>query len=214
MAIFGVVGAGGFAREIMPIARLTDVEKRFERFYFVVEDGDTTGSVNGVPCIQESRFLALDEERYFHVGIGDSRLRERIVAMYTASGCRPAGIRAPDVLAYDDVRIGEGAVLCARTMITSNVRIGKYFHANIYSYVAHDCVIGDWVTFAPGVHCNGYVVIEDHAYIGTGAVLKHGTARKPLRIGAGAVVGMGAVVTKDVPAGLTVVGNPARPLAR
>ena len=69
-------------------------------------------------------------------------------------------------------------------------------------------------TFAPAVKCNGNVHIGDHAYIGTGAILKQGTPDKPLRIGAGAVVGMGAVVTKDVPDGVTVIGNPARPLER
>ncbi len=71
-------------------------------------------------------------------------------------------------------------------------------------------MVGDFVTFAPGVHCNGNVVIEDHAYIGTGAILKQGQPGKPLVIGRGAVVGMGAVVTKSVAAGATVVGNPAR----
>ena len=74
-------------------------------------------------------------------------------------------------------------------------------------------MIGDFVTFAPGVMCNGNVHIDDHAYIGTGAILKQGTPDKPLRIGRGAVVGMGAVVTKDVAPGETVIGNPARPMA-
>jgi sugar O-acyltransferase (sialic acid O-acetyltransferase NeuD family) len=114
----------------------------------------------------------------------------------------------------DDVQVGEGAVLCPFVTLTSNVRIGKHFHANLYSYVEHDCVIGDFVTFAPGVKCNGTVHIEDHAYIGAGAVIKQGLPNAPLVIGRGAVVGMGAVVTKSVPPGVTVVGNPARPLSK
>ncbi|MNE26870.1 2,3,4,5-tetrahydropyridine-2,6-dicarboxylate N-acetyltransferase [compost metagenome] len=70
------------------------------------------------------------------------------------------------------------------------------------------------MTFAPAVKCNGNIHIEDHAYIGAGAVIKQGTPDKPLVIGKGAIVGMGAVVTKSVPAGVTVVGNPARILEK
>jgi acetyltransferase-like isoleucine patch superfamily enzyme len=58
------------------------------------------------------------------------------------------------------------------------------------------------------------VHIGDHTYIGSGAIIRHGQPGQPIRIGAGAVVGMGAVVTRDVAAGTTVVGNPARPLER
>ena len=75
-------------------------------------------------------------------------------------------------------------------------------------------MIGDFVTFAPAVRCNGNVVIEDHAYIGTGAILRQGKPGAPLVIGHSAVVGMGAVVTKSVPAGKTVVGNPAMLLVK
>ena len=75
-------------------------------------------------------------------------------------------------------------------------------------------MIGDYVTFAPMVCCNGNVHIGDHAYIGTGAKLIQGNPSKPLRIGKGAVVGMGAVVLDDVPDGATVVGCPARIVTR
>ena len=69
-------------------------------------------------------------------------------------------------------------------------------------------MIGDYVTFAPAVRCNGNVTIGDGAYIGAGAIIRQG-----LTIGAGATIGMGAVVTKAVPAGETWIGNPARPIS-
>ena len=131
-----------------------------------------------------------------------------------ADGVQFFEVRAASAVQLDDVQLGEGAILCPFVTLTSNVRIGRHFHANLYSYVEHDCVIGDFVTFAPGVMCNGNIVVEDHAYIGTGAVIKQGQPGNPLVIGRGAVVGMGAVVTKSVPPGATVVGNPARPLLR
>ena len=77
-----------------------------------------------------------------------------------------------------------------------------------------NCVIGDFVTFAPSVKCNGNVNIGDYAYIGTGAIIKQGKPGKPLVIGTGAIVAAGAVVTKNVPEGITVFGNPAVPLTK
>lgn len=78
--------------------------------------------------------------------------------------------------------------------------------------MGHDCVIGNYVTFAPKVCCEGNVLIEDHVYIGTGALIKQGSSESPLVIGEGAVIGMGAVVTKSVLPYTVVVGNPARPI--
>ncbi|MNJ56020.1 putative acetyltransferase EpsM [compost metagenome] len=78
--------------------------------------------------------------------------------------------------------------------------------------MAHDCQIGDFVTFAPGVKCNGGVIIEDYAYIGAGVIIKQGTPNRPVVIGRNSIVGMGAVVTKSVPPNTTVFGNPAKPM--
>ena len=137
-------------------------------------------------------------------------VRKRIAERMRANAIQAFQITAATALDLGPNVLGEGAILCPFTILTANAKIGKYFHANLYSYVAHDCIIGDYVTFAPGVHCNGNVIIEDYAYIGTGAVIKQGTPEKPLIIGKGAIVGMGAVVTKNVAAFETVVGNPAQ----
>ena len=148
------------------------------------------------------------------MAIADYKIRKKVVEQYFDSGCHPLSIRAANSLVLDRVELGVGSILCGFTHLTSDVKIGDYFHCNIYSYVAHDSVIGDFVTFAPQVCCNGNVHVHDYAYIGTGAVLKQGTPDKPLVIGEGAVIGMGAVVTKDVAPYEVVVGNPAKPLRK
>jgi sugar O-acyltransferase (sialic acid O-acetyltransferase NeuD family) len=218
-AVFGLFGAGGFSREVMPFAApmfLSQMQARGmarPRVVFV-DSNPWQDQLNGLPLISEQAFFDLDTpQRFFNITAADSAVRQKIATRCIAHGARPFSVQAPTATVYPDNQLSEGAVLCGYSTITANARIGRYFHCNIYAYVAHDCVIGDFVTFAPRVHCNGNVHIEDHAYIGTAAVLKQGTPDKPLRIGRGAVVGMGAVVTKDVPAGAVVMGNPARPKA-
>jgi sugar O-acyltransferase (sialic acid O-acetyltransferase NeuD family) len=158
--------------------------------------------------------MAMGGERYFNIAIADVQARERIAYVCVAAGLRPLSIISGSALVLDSNEIGEGAILSPFSVVTSNARIGRFFHANIFSRVAHDCVIGDFVTFAPSVQCNGNVMVEDHAFIGAGAVLREGTKERPLVIGKGATVGMGAVVTKDVAPSTTVAGNPARPLTQ
>jgi sugar O-acyltransferase (sialic acid O-acetyltransferase NeuD family) len=212
MKTFGIVGAGGFGREVLPFARqMLDAShgRGGYELVFVVEFGSTE-PVNGTCVMTAEDFLRTEGERRFNIAIADHAARKRIAERLSGEGAQPFSVVAPNSVQGDANEIGEGAILCPFTMVTSNATIGRFFHANIYSYVAHDCVIGDYVTFAPGVKCNGRVRIEDGAYIGTGAILREGSAERPVIIGAGAVIGMGAVVTKSVPAGATVVGNPAR----
>lgn len=210
--LYAVYGASGYGREVMPLARqqLAQAGVSPERLVFV-DDAPGPEKVNGQRLITYAQFLAQPAaERYAVLAIANSIVREKLAQRCEQDGVQSWTVAAANVVRMDEVSLGEGAILSPFVTLTSNIRIGKYFHANIYSYVAHDCEIGDFVTFAPGVHCNGNIVIEDHAYIGTGAIIKQGQPGKPLVIGRGAVVGMGAVVTKSVPAGVTVVGNPAR----
>ncbi len=214
MRLYGIVGAGGFGRQVMPVAtsmlEASQSPLDFE-IVFVVEYGDTD-PVNGYRVISDVEFLASTDEKHFNVAIADSHARERIADKFKAGGALPFSIIATDSVYMDNNEIDEGAIFSPFTTVTSNTKIGKFFHANIYSYVEHDCQIGDYVTFAPNVHCNGRIVIEDHVYIGAGAIIKDGKPGQPLIIGRGAVVGMGAVVTKNVHPSTTVIGNPARPI--
>lgn len=213
-ALFGVYGASGCGRGIMPLLQ-AQVGQGHEHQCVFIDDAPCAAHINGHRVMSFDQFQAASvASRQVCVAIADSGIRERIVQRCTNAGFEFVTVRAGNVVEMDDVELGEGAILSPFVTLTSNIRIGRHFHANLYSYVEHDCVIGDFVTFAPGVRCNGNVVVEDHAYIGTGAIIKQGKPGAPLIIGRGAVIGMGAVVTKNVPAGVTVVGNPARLLIR
>ncbi|WP_286758480.1 acetyltransferase [Ralstonia sp. RL] len=214
--MYAVYGASGFGREVMPLARqqLLDSGVLPDRLVFV-DDHPMELVVNGHRVLRYAEFLeAPASERFIALAIANSAIREKLSDRCRTDGVAFWTVRALNTVVMDAVEVGEGALLCPFVTLTSNIRIGRHFHANIYSYVAHDCVIGDFVTFAPGVKCNGNIRIEDHAYIGTGAILRQGKLGEPLVIGRGATVGMGAVVTKSVPEGVTVVGNPARILQR
>jgi sugar O-acyltransferase (sialic acid O-acetyltransferase NeuD family) len=203
--VFAIFGAGGFGRELIRPA-LEMLGPRRNQLVFVADDPQEP--VLGIPVISPDE---LGEDDEVIIAVGSSSARKVVASRLKA---RPGRLVANTALIGPSVEIGDGAVLCDFTMVTGSAQIGAHFQCNIYSYVAHDCVVGDFVTFAPRVCCNGHVQIRDGAYVGTGAVLRDGTRENPLIIGENAVIGMGAVVTKNIPAGVTVVGNPARLLHR
>ncbi len=214
--VLGIIGAGGFGREIMESlfeSRFQGIEDSTANWNSVcfVEDEPTKKNLNGVQILKTSDFLGATKlQKYFNVCISNSRIRERFTRDFLGAGLSPVSIIHNAASLHETTKIGLGAVICNATIITSDSIIGQSFHANYFTYVAHDCVIGSFVTLGPRATINGNVQIGDHAYIGAGAIIRQGTPQKKLVIGKNAIVGMGAIVTKDVPDWAVVVGNPAR----
>lgn len=217
--LWGIYGAGGCGRGVMPLARQQLAHQQSDDSQMIrlvfIDDTLAGTMVNGHDVMDFQSFCRMSaDERRVSIALADPATRRTIADRCIAAGLSALDVVADDAVMMDDVEIGSGAILSPQVVLTSNIRIGRHFHANIASIIEHDARIGDFVTFAPGVRCNGHVHIGDGAYIGAGALIRQGTSARPLRIGAGAVVGMGAVVLADVEPGLTVVGNPARPIHR
>lgn len=204
--LFGLFGCGGHGRETIP--HVQNFETREIKF---VDDHVKLSNINGIEIITTKDFLNLDaSEKYFNVSISNSTVRKQISEKFLEKNCKPLSIISKTSIVNNHTDIDEGSIISDYSYIAPNVQIGKYFHLNRFSQVSHDCKIGNYVTFAPQVSCNGNVEIHDFAFIGSGALIKQGKSEKPIVIGEGAVVGMGAVITKDVSPYTTVIGNPAR----
>ena len=115
----------------------------------------------------------------------------------------------PSVIMDSSIKVDEGVQFMAGVIIQSGVVIGHNVLLNTGAIIDHHCIIKKHVHIAPRAVLSGHVVVEESAHIGTGAVIKQGVC-----IGAGSTVGAGAVVVKDVVAGMTVVGVPARELKK
>lgn len=205
--IYGIYGASGLGKEVLPL--LKELVGSEASLYFI-DDSSDLNYINGYEVVSFNKFINLSADEYnISIAIANSKTREKLTEKCITNKIKILDLHAKNVIIMDNVILSEGSILSPFVTLTSDIKIGKSFQANIYSYVAHDCIIGNYVTFAPAVKCNGNVEIEDHVYIGTGAIIHQGKPNKPLKIGKGATIAAGAVVTRSVPEGMTVFGNPA-----
>lgn len=212
-----IVGAGGFGREIQWL--LSQVNRSGNRAVEDVPnwhvlgfvDGEIEGRIGGLPVLGNDQWVfdELNQEQVrFFAAVGDSRLRRKIAEKYLQNGFLSVQLRWPGGAVCDDLVIGQGSVICAGAVVTSQVKIGSFTVVNLNATIGHDCEIGSFVTIHPGANLSGRSKVMDGAEIGTGAVILPG-----ITVGENAVVGAGAVVTHDVEPGTVVVGVPARAVA-
>lgn len=199
-----VYSNGGYAREFLRLIRDVDADETIQ----IIDDAPDGETVSYEAALN----MKGSEPAGMIIGFAAGALRKAKYDAAMRDGFAPRNVVAATAIVGDNISIGDGHILSDFTILTADARIGIGFHCNIYSYIAHDCEIGDFVTLAPRVSVNGRVVIGNGAYVGTGATILPGKSDRPIRIGEGATIGAHALVTKDVEAGTTVVGIPARPV--
>ncbi|MFC4529952.1 acetyltransferase [Sphaerisporangium dianthi] len=205
-----IVGAGGFARETAQLVEAVNaVSPTWELLGHLDDDPAKHGAlVDGVPVLGGSGEAAGREDARVVVCVGSPRdhaARARVVARLGLPPDRYATLVHPSASVSRTSSIGPGSIVLAQTVLTAAVTVGAHVSVMPHVTLTHDDVVGDFATLAAGVRLAGAVHVETGAYVGSGALV-----RETRTIGSYALVGMGSVVTRDIPAREVWAGVPAR----
>lgn len=209
MEKIAIVGSGGFAREVLTL--INDINRQTPKYEIVGFVGlDKTQTIHGYPVIGNDDEVNLTNEPLsLVIAVGEPHMKARIRAKYNNPLISFPTIIHPTVLIGDSqsVSFGEGCVVCAGCILTTDIQVKDFVTLNLMNTVGHDTVIESYSSFMPSVNISGEVHVHEGVYVGTGAKIIN-----QLEIGEKTIVGAGAVVAKSLPANCTAVGVPAKPI--
>lgn len=210
-----IFGAGGFAREVGWIMdELVRLKEASRIDAFVASDGSSNigKSIHGAKIIAESAFFHnnCNTPISVYIAVGSPQLRQHLhqKCLVALNRVKFPPLIHPSVmrdLRPGAVTLGCGAIVCAGTILTTDVQIGDFVHLNLNCTVGHDTVIGAFSTLSPGVHISGRVNLGRGCFVGTGAVILENISAPDTT-----VIGAGATVVKTISEPGIYVGTPAR----
>jgi sugar O-acyltransferase (sialic acid O-acetyltransferase NeuD family) len=208
-----VYGTAGTARDIVEAMEAANAaRRRWNILGFLDDNPDLLGQeVMGYPVLGGGGALeAMPALRAVKVVLGMGNDRKLLIRKTVRDRLRLAADRFPVIVhptavVSRRIQIGEGTVFLSGSFCSNLTTVGRHVLVLPGTIIAHDAVVGDYVSFSGNVTTGGGIRIGEGSYLGQGASII-----PRVRIGARCVVGMGAVVIREVPDGATVVGNPAR----
>lgn len=205
-----IVGAGGLGREIaLLVAQINELAgPTWEVGGFYDDRAPATPTVGGLPYLGTVADLnAVASPLAVAVAVGSSAARAAIVARLTSPHLSFPALVHPQVALRPAQRValGEGCLIQRGCLLTCDITLGRFVLLNLGCTLGHDSVLEDFCSLMPHANVSGGAHLATGVYLGTNATVIH-----QVRVGAHTTVGAGAVVVRDLPAGCTAVGVPAK----
>jgi sugar O-acyltransferase (sialic acid O-acetyltransferase NeuD family) len=192
---FYILGSSGFAREIKNY--LSEMHVDTEQVVFVDDNSD-----DSINVMEYNTRINKDPMSYSIMGVGHPKIK---IKMADEIKGRLFSIKHMRSYVANSSEIGDGCVIAPGAVISNNAKIGRHVLLNYNTTIGHDSVVDDYSVVSPNASVGGWVKIDSGVYIGAGSQLI-----ERIRIGENSIVGMGAVVVRDVPKNHMAVGNPAK----
>lgn len=135
--------------------------------------------------------------------------RKELVEYYLNIGFNFCNLIHPNATISKYANIGNGVIIQNGVNISANVIVEDFVKINTYANIMHDSQIGEYTTIAPNAVILGRVNISGLCYIGANS-----TILPEKEIGKEAIIGVGAVVTKNVKENAIFVGVPAKEMSK
>jgi sugar O-acyltransferase (sialic acid O-acetyltransferase NeuD family) len=192
-----IIGAGGFGREVYQSLPIGEQNKTS---FFVHDEFYKQNDESIFPLSK----LDINEYEVI-VAVGDPSDRKKIIESLPENTKFFTHVHESVIIMDKNVEIGEGSIICAGSIITTNVKIGKHAHLNLQTTVGHDTAIGNFFTTAPGVKISGNCTIGNCVYFGTNS-----SVREKIKICDKVTIGLNGGVVKDVTEEGVYVGVPVK----
>jgi sugar O-acyltransferase (sialic acid O-acetyltransferase NeuD family) len=205
-----LVGAGGLARKAAEAVRAANtLRPSWNLLGFLDDDPANHGTrIAGVPVLDSVG--AVNEHPDAQVLLCPGRPDNYVVRQVLADRLaldddRYATVVHPTATVGTSCELGAGSVLLAHADLTADVVVGRHVVVMPQAVLTHDVRVDDFATLASGVRLGGGCHISRGAYVASGACVREG-----IKIGDWAMIGMGSVVTRDIPPERMWFGVPAR----
>ena len=202
----GIYGAGGLGKEIYDLSlRINCSSNKWSEIVFI-DDVKDEGLVLGTRCVRFKTFLGTKPEEFeCIIAIGEPSIRATLFEKMSQQNVKPAILIDPSAIVSPTATISAGSIICEHSSIHADVCIGVNCLVQPYCVIGHDTIVGDHTVLSSHCAPGGCLVFGKRVFAGM-----HSSVKEKLHIGDDVIIAMGASVFQDLPAGVTVVGNPAR----